>query len=67
MSVLSQNPQLVFALGYDPKLMLTEWFKLVGIRNADRFRLTPQRFAELGQLAMLARNTGGVGSPQKTG
>lgn len=64
MVALSQNPELVFALGYDPKLMLQEWFKLVGIRNADRFKLTPQRFAELAGLATASRNTGSANSTQ---
>lgn len=64
---LSQNPNLVFALGYDPKLMLAEWFKLVGIRNADRFLLTPQRSGELALLAKLAANAGGTNSPQNAG
>lgn len=58
LTALSQNPRLVFALGYDPKLIAQEWFKLVGIRNADRFNLTPQRFAELAQLAQLGGNPG---------
>lgn len=66
MVALSSNPELVFALGYDPKLMLQEWFKLVGIRNADRFLLTPQRFAVLAQLAGAARNSGGTNASQGT-
>lgn len=57
---LSAKPMLVFALGYDPALITAEWFKLTGIRNADRFRLTPERFA---QLAMLAGIGGGQGTP----
>lgn len=61
---LSQNPRLVFALGYDPKLIFEEWLELSGVRNAERFRLTPQRIAELVQLAA----TGGVpGGPQVPG
>ncbi len=64
---LSKNPMLVFSLGYDPKLMLAEWFKLVGIRNADRFKLTPQRFAELAQLAGIAGNSGGAQNPGQSG
>lgn len=67
MVALSQNPNLVFALGYDPKLMLAEWFKLVGIRNADRFKLTPQRFAELAGLAGIAANAGGARAPAGPG
>lgn len=64
---LSKSPMLVFALGYDPKLMLAEWFKLVGIRNADRFKLTPQRFAELAGLAGLGGNQGGAPAPGGNG
>lgn len=58
---LASKPMLVFALGYDPALITAEWFKLTGIRNADRFKLTPERFA---QLAALAGIGGGAGAPQ---
>lgn len=51
---LAQKPMLVFALGYDPALITAEWFKLTGIRNADRFKLTPERFAQLAALAGLS-------------
>lgn len=65
LQILSTKPELVFALGYDPKLILDEWFELQGVKNVERFALTPQRTQFLMQLASLAR--GGGGAPTAPG
>lgn len=67
LTALSQNPELVFALGYDPKLILEDWFENMGIKNAERFRLTPDRTQFLMQLAGAARNQGGLATTQPGG
>lgn len=68
LTILSNKPELVFALGYDPKLILDEWFELQGVKNAERFALTPQRTQFLAGLAAAARNPGMPGgAPQQGG
>jgi hypothetical protein len=64
---LLSNPRAVFALGIDPKPMFDEFLKLSGIRNVDRFRLTPQRFGELALMAGLGGNPAGAGAAQGQG
>jgi hypothetical protein len=61
--MLMKDPRAVVLLQYDPKLLVDEWLELQGIRNAERFRLTPQRLNELMQLAGVTRNAGGAGVP----
>lgn len=65
--VLIKSPMSVFALQLDPKLLFEEWLELQGVRNAERFRLTPQRAGELVALAQLARNGGGAQPPPGQG
>lgn len=62
--LLMQKPESTVILQYDPKLLVDEWLSLQGIRNAERFRLTPQRLNELMQLAAVTRNAGGAPAPQ---
>lgn len=64
---LNKNPMAIFALQLDPKLLFDEWLELQGVRNAERFRLTPQRAGELIALAQSARNPGGPGAPPQQG
>jgi hypothetical protein len=65
--ILMKNPTSVFVLQKDPKLLFDAWLELQGIRNAERFDLTPQRAQELIMLAGLARNAGGPPAPEKQG
>jgi hypothetical protein len=62
--ILMKNPASVLALNIDPKLVFFEWLELMGVKNADRFQLTPQRLGELMQVAGAARNAGGPPVPQ---
>lgn len=64
---LMKNPRAVLALQIDPKLIFDEWLELNGIRNAERFRLTPQRLAELMSVAQPAGNAGGPPPPPGQG
>lgn len=61
--ILMKNPASVLALNIDPKLVFFEWLELMGVKNADRFQLTPQRLGELMQVAGAARNAGGAQVP----
>lgn len=65
--VLIKSPTAIFALGKDPKLLFEEWLELGGIRNAERFNLTPQRAAELLALAGVGGNKAAPGAPQRQG
>lgn len=65
--VLIKNPMSIFALGKDPKLLFEEWLELQGVRNAERFNLTPQRIAEIVGLAQLRGNAAGPQAPQGQG
>jgi hypothetical protein len=56
--ILMKNPMAIFALGKDPKLLFDEWLELMGIKNADRFNLTPQRAGEFMLMAGAAKNSG---------
>jgi hypothetical protein len=60
-ALLSAQPMQIFGLNLDPQLLLYEWFKLVGIRNPERFALTPERLAQLAAMAGIAGNPGGAG------
>ena len=62
--ILIKNPSAIFALQIDPKLVFAEWLELQGIRNAERFRLTPARAGEIIGLGQALRNAGGAGAPQ---
>jgi len=65
--LIMQNPMSVFVLQKDPKLLFDEWLELQGVRNAERFNLTPERARELIAMAQLARNPGGAPAPQGQG
>jgi hypothetical protein len=51
----------VMILGKDPKLLFDEWLELMGVKNADRFNLTPER---AGMFMQMAGAGGNQGSPQ---
>lgn len=65
--ILVKNPMAIFALGKDPKLIFDEWLELMGVKNADRFNLTPQRLQELMLLGSAARNTSPAQPPPGKG
>lgn len=65
--LLVKNPMSIFALQLDPKLLFDEWLELQGVRNAERFRLTPQRAGEFIAMAGAARNAGGPPPAQGPG
>lgn len=62
--ILMKNPASVLALNIDPKLVFYEWMELMGIKNAEKFQLTPERLGQLMQVAGAARNAGGPPVPQ---
>lgn len=62
--ILVKNPLSIFALGKDPKLIFDEWLELMGVKNADRFNLTPQRAQEL---MLLGRAGGNQAAPPTPG
>ena len=60
---MMKDPRAFLVLGKDPKLLFDEWLELMGIKNADRFNLTPERLGEIMLLAGAAGNPGGSGAP----
>lgn len=62
--VLVKSPMSVFALGIDPKLIFLEWLERMGVKNAERFQLTPDRLAVLAAMAGFAGNQGNTPVPQ---
>lgn len=67
-----EKPELAFVLQIDPTVLFYEILELRGIRNPDRFRLTPDAAQRLIGLASAARNaatnvTNGVGGQPAQG
>lgn len=62
--ILVKSPMAIFALGKDPKPLFEEWLELMGVKNVERFNLTPQRAGELLALGGAARNQGAAQPPQ---
>jgi len=56
-----KDPRVVLVTGLDPQLVLFEVFELLGVRNVQRFRLTPER---LQQLMLMAQPPANAGSPK---
>lgn len=54
-----KDPRVVLVTGLDPQLVLFEVFELLGVRNVNRFRLTPERLQQLMLMAQPPANTGG--------
>lgn len=56
-----KDPRITMISQLDPQLMLYEALELLGIRNVQRFQLSPQR---LQQLMLMAQPSGNAGSAQ---
>jgi hypothetical protein len=56
LAMVTSNPELGLVLGYDPTLLMGEILELRGIRNANRFKLTPDKAQALIGLVQSARN-----------
>lgn len=65
--MIMKNPMAIFALNLDPQLLVMEWLELQGIRNAERFQLTPIRAQQLALLGQAAGNAGGPKAPPGQG
>lgn len=64
LTIIVQNPELAFIFQLNPVPLLHEILELRGIRNIDRFTLTPQSAQQLIQLASVARNATATASTQ---
>lgn len=64
---IQKSPMSIFALNLDPQLLTLEWLERMGVKNAERFGITPERFAVLAGMAGIARNPGGPQAPQGQG
>ena len=60
------KPEAAFIFGINPVPLLQEILQLRGIRNTDRFNLTPDAAQQLIQLAGVARNAVSATTPQGT-
>lgn len=65
--VLMKDPRAILVIGKDPKLLFDEWLELMGVKNADRFNLTPERLGLFMSLAQPQGNAGGTGVPSNGG
>ena len=63
LGILGAKPELVPVFGYDPQLLMAEILNLRGVRNAEQYRLTPQKAGELAQLAQPGGNAVAPGQP----
>lgn len=54
-----KDPRVTLVTGLDPQLLLYEALELLGVRNVQRFRLTPERLQQL----MFMAGGAGNGSP----
>lgn len=64
---MMKDPRAFMVLGKDPKLLFDEWFELMGIRNADRFNLTPDRLGQIMLMVGAGGNAGGAQVPPGQG
>lgn len=64
---MAKDPRLVFVFNKDPTLLLNEILDLRGIRNAERFDLTPQRAQQLMLMAQGAVNGVNPAAPPNAG
>ena len=62
-----KDPRVVMATGLDPQLVMFEVFELLGVRNVQRFRLTPERLQQLMLMAQPPANPAGAPAPQGAG
>lgn len=62
-----KDPRVTLVSNLDPQLILLEAFELLGIRNVQRFRLTPIRLQQLMQVAGAVGNNPAVGNPANGG
>lgn len=62
-----KDPRVTMVSGLDPQLMLLEALELMGIRNVQRFRLTPQRLQQLMLMAGTGTNQTAPQPPQAGG
>lgn len=53
-----KDPRVVLVTGLDPQLVAYEVFELLGIRNVQRFRLTPERLQQFMLMAQPPPNPG---------
>lgn len=58
-----KDPQAILVTGLDPQPITYEVLELLGVRNVQRFRLTPERLQQLGVMAQATGNPGGPGGP----
>lgn len=61
LALVMTSPEAAFIFQYDPQQLMTEILQLRGIRNADRFKLTPEKAGQLIALVQAARNASNVG------
>jgi hypothetical protein len=56
LTLLVSKPESAIVFQYNPQLLMQEMLELRGLRNADRFRLSPQQAQQFIQLGLTARN-----------
>jgi len=64
LQIMMSSPEAAFVFQYDPQALMTEILELRGIRNAERFKLSPDKAGQLIGLVQAARNAGGAGGAQ---
>jgi len=57
LTLLISKPEAAIVFQYNPQMLMKEMLELRGLRNADRFSLTPQQAQQFIQLGIAARNT----------
>lgn len=62
-----KDPKVIMVTGLDPQLVMLEVFELLGVRNVQRFRLTPERLQQLMLMAQPAPDPTGPKPPQGAG
>lgn len=62
-----KDPRVIIMSQLDPQLVLYEVFELLGVRNVQRFQLTPQRLQQLMLMAQPPGNPGGTQPAQAGG
>lgn len=64
LQVLMSSPEAAMIFGYDPQMLMAEILELRGVKNAERFKLNPQKAGQLISMVQASRNLGGAPGPQ---
>lgn len=67
LATMSKDPRMVLISQLDPALLFADMLANLGVRNVQRFKLTPERLQQLIGMVSAPTNAGGPGNPPSGG